>query len=125
MKYEAIDDDGRVVRCRKTTDCEWCNEPIAAGTMAVVRVYNFDGAFNSARMHQECFAAAKAWHAGNPDGDWDAGEFGRGTTEEAPMCLSCGEPIAAGGYGDTGMCGPCCTGEAASLEEAPDAEFGA
>lgn len=33
-------------------------------------------------------------------------------------CLSCGHPLyRKGGYGDTGLCGPCCTGEATTLEE--------
>lgn len=33
-------------------------------------------------------------------------------------CLSCGEPLGLkGGMGGTGLCGPCCTGEAATLDE--------
>ena len=34
------------------------------------------------------------------------------------MCESCKTPLfIPGGYGGTGLCGPCCTGEAETLEE--------
>jgi hypothetical protein len=33
-------------------------------------------------------------------------------------CRACEQPLfKKGGYGGTGMCGPCCTGEAETLEE--------
>ena len=50
------------------------------------------------------------------------------------VCTACGTPLLQrGGYGGTGLCGPCCTGEADTVDEitpdpqpepegAPDAE---
>lgn len=33
-------------------------------------------------------------------------------------CIVCAQPLGIpGGYGETDMCGPCATGEAATLEE--------
>jgi hypothetical protein len=39
----------------------------------------------------------------------------------AGNCDSCGQPLYVdGGYGGTGLCGPCCTGEASTLDEMGD-----
>lgn len=36
-------------------------------------------------------------------------------------CLSCGAPLLQpGGYAGSGMCGPCCTGEADTIDEITD-----
>ena len=33
-------------------------------------------------------------------------------------CISCGQPlIIPGGMAGTGLCGPCCTGDASTIEE--------
>ena len=37
------------------------------------------------------------------------------------QCSSCGQPLyKKGGYAGSGMCGPCCTGEAATIDELGD-----
>lgn len=37
------------------------------------------------------------------------------------QCSVCSQPLyKKGGYADSGMCGPCCTGEAATLDELGD-----
>jgi hypothetical protein len=59
MRYENIDDTGRIVRCRKNHRCEWCNTLIRKGDNAVVRKYKSDGEFISAHQHLECFEALK------------------------------------------------------------------
>jgi len=41
-----------------------------------------------------------------------------GFDEDDTECLSCGGSLdEPGGYGGTGMCGPCATGDASTLEE--------
>lgn len=57
--YEKIDDDGRIVKCRKNHQCEWCGILIQKGENAVIRTYLFDGDFNSAHQHPECYEAMK------------------------------------------------------------------
>ena len=38
--------------------------------------------------------------------------------EKQPTCDGCGQPLGIpGGYGGTGLCGPCCTGEADTITE--------
>lgn len=73
--YEAIDDDGRVVTLRKPRNCEWCGQQIAVGEKAVHRTYRWDGDFNNARQHPECFAAMKAYFAHT---DWSEDGFEAG-----------------------------------------------
>lgn len=35
-----------------------------------------------------------------------------------PRCAACGQPMSTGaGYGGTGLCGPCATGDADTLDE--------
>ena len=55
--YENIDDNGRIVTCRKPHRCEWCDGLIAINEKAVVRKYKFGGDFNSSHMHPECYKA--------------------------------------------------------------------
>lgn len=39
----------------------------------------------------------------------------------AGKCAVCGQPLGkSGGYGETGLCGPCATGEAETLSERGD-----
>lgn len=56
MSYENID-DGRKVRVRKDCNCEWCGESIKKGEIAIKRTYKFEGGFNDARQHPECYEA--------------------------------------------------------------------
>lgn len=55
--YTNIDDSGRNVKLRKPRGCQWCGGRMAKGEVAVRRVYCWDGDFNDARMHPECYAA--------------------------------------------------------------------
>jgi hypothetical protein len=42
----------------------------------------------------------------------------RNTHRKSKTCSVCGcELCLPGGFGETGMCGPCCTGESATLSE--------
>ena len=78
MSYENIDDTGRKVILRKRRRCEWCSLWLENGERAVTRVYKFEGDFNSARMHSECY---EAMHEFLPDmlgGEFESGEQGRG-----------------------------------------------
>ena len=56
--YQEID-DGRTVIVRKDRHCEWCGETIHKGEKCIKRTYRFDGEFNDARQHPECFEAMK------------------------------------------------------------------
>jgi len=78
MMYENIDDNGREVCCRHMYDCEWCGEPINKGEIGIVRVYKYDGDFNSSHMHPECFDALKRSLPEMWDGSFNAYEQDRG-----------------------------------------------
>ncbi len=55
--YENINDNGKIVKCRKDHQCEWCGIIIQKGGKAVIRIYKFDGDFNSSHQHLECYEA--------------------------------------------------------------------
>jgi len=39
-------------------------------------------------------------------------------TRKRARCCSCGQPLATrGGFANTGLCGPCCTGDASARTE--------
>lgn len=51
-----------------------------------------------------------------PDNE-DRDEFPEMDGQET-VCIVCGEPLMEpGGCGGTGMCGPCCTGDASTVGE--------
>jgi hypothetical protein len=78
MSYEAIDDTGRIVKLKKRFQCEWCGEWLIVGERAVTRSYKFDGGFNSARMHPECFEAMKKSLPAVSDDGFETGNQSRG-----------------------------------------------
>ncbi len=45
------------VTTRKKHCCEWCGQAIEKGEKAQYRAYVFDGDFNSAWQHPDCFEA--------------------------------------------------------------------
>lgn len=90
--YEEIDDTGRVVKCRKRYQCEWCNGWIEVGEQAVVRIYKWDGEFQNARQHPECYKALEQSMAGGLmwDNEFEPGNQSRGCLvgiiKEKPKC---------------------------------------
>ena len=76
--YENIDDNGRIVKCRKKHDCEWCGITIQKGERAVTRVYKFGGDLQCSRMHPECFDALNRSLSDMWDGSFEAYEQLRG-----------------------------------------------
>jgi len=53
--YENINDDGKIVKLRKSKRCEWCGEVIEVGEEAIRRVYKWWDEFRDTRMHLECY----------------------------------------------------------------------
>lgn len=45
------------IKCRCAHPCEWCNEWVQKGEEAIYRSYVWEGEFNSAWQHLECFDA--------------------------------------------------------------------
>lgn len=46
-------------------------------------------------------------------------ELAHARNHGARECITCGQELyLRGGYGGTDLCGPCCTGESETLEEA-------
>lgn len=94
--YENIDDNGRIVVCRRKHTCEWCGETILPRERAVRRVYKFDGIFNSAYQHLGCFSALNQSLPDMWDGSFDAYEQKQdytitGKKVELPCCDSPGK----------------------------------
>uniref|UniRef100_A0A6M3K8A4 PARP-type domain-containing protein n=1 Tax=viral metagenome TaxID=1070528 RepID=A0A6M3K8A4_9ZZZZ len=79
--YENIDDNGRIVKCRKKQQCEWCGIIIQKEEKAIIRVYKFEGDFNSSYQHPECYEAMRESFKQNlvdSDGSFNSCEQSRG-----------------------------------------------
>lgn len=74
------------VICGKPHPCEWCGEKITRGETAISRAYLWEGEFNSAWQHPECFKAME--ESGDDIADWgfDQGALDRGKTSLESAC---------------------------------------
>jgi len=80
MSYEEI--RFKFVQGRKEYLCEWCDEIIPKGEAQLHRVYKYEGDFNDARQHMECYK--NGMRKMKPDelaDGWMPGDFKRGTCE--------------------------------------------
>ena len=69
----------KIVTCRKTHNCEWCNEVINKNEKALSRVYTSEGEFNSGYQHLEC-SDAMYKSRGDIEDSFEPGSFRRGKT---------------------------------------------
>lgn len=75
MSYELISRE--VQKARKAHVCTWCGEPIQIGEPYERTRFVFEGDPMVNKMHPECVKAGSTW-----DGEFEPGEFKRGTQEE-------------------------------------------
>ncbi len=62
--------------------CEWCDHRIDRGSKARYRSYVYDGDFNSAWMHPDCYSAYNIVSRVNGYNiEWFPGDYERGGTE--------------------------------------------
>ena len=92
---EYVEIQEKRVRVRKAHSCEWCSEEIERGSYAMRRVYRFQGVFNDARMHQECYDAYRdSDHKDVCDG-WIPGDFERGVCATEDVTAMSSDEIRA------------------------------
>jgi hypothetical protein len=78
--FEHIDQT-LVKKAQRPHRCEWCGERIQKGSSYTKRVYKFEGDFNHACQHNECFRAmcSNQWESNE---GFDFGMFARGRTDD-------------------------------------------
>jgi len=80
MRYSEI--RSKDVRVRKATSCEWCGGVIAKGEHTHYRAYKWEGDFQSAHMHPDCYAAMTSSEGQQIACEgFELHEFKRGTCE--------------------------------------------
>lgn len=79
MSYCEFYNEREVKKTRKNHRCQWCNEPIPAGSSTVYTSGVFEGDFFSGHMHKEC---AHAMHKADCEDGYIPGEHARGSVLE-------------------------------------------
>ena len=74
-----------VEKSQRPHRCEWCDDLIPMGTAMVRRTYKWDGDFNCAHMHPECYRALQHLDWKDYEDGFEPGQFSRGRTDDEKL----------------------------------------